>query len=280
MGYYTKNGGLIGSGQITTVISVHDLDVSRLYKTAVGGFPNSTQWNAARTYLSGFISEFQNASFYSYNLDGDEFTINDGGGDMYDGGNTTYPWFTSGSPNYSTLNSGNQSGRLSYSSTSITTTDTDFNWLSLGYSGFLPLSMLAYRTPGVSSTIGFQKSGNSGADGSGTLDSGVFYNGSTINTFVVYAFRRQTYNAGDPSHCDLYMILGHPNWSSVYGTIQSYADPVSNGGNGGYFYMSGATNVISICSLLSKSSGIQVTTAEMQTVINNWTSRLKIHFGY
>lgn len=230
-------------------------------------------------YLAGFMSEFRNPSFYSYTLDGSDTFINDGGGDMYDGGNYTNPWFLSG-VDYST-NTGNPGSALSYAVTTSTTTDTSFVYRSLGYStAQLPLTMLGFRNV-PNAVVGFQKSGNSGADGSGTLASSLFYNGVTLNTFTVYAFNRQTYAAGDPSHCDLYMLIGHSNWGSSFGTIDSFAHPVINGGNGGRLHTStGSTNVIAVTMLLSKASGVQVTDAECQTVVTNFTSRMKTHLGY
>lgn len=36
--------------------------------------------------MNGYLSEYKNPSFYTYNLDGDATYIIDGGGDMYDGG--------------------------------------------------------------------------------------------------------------------------------------------------------------------------------------------------
>lgn len=243
-------------------------------------------------YLAGFMSEFRNPNFYYYGLDGDATTINDGGGDMYDGGNWTYPWLISGadySPGGGTYISSNV---LSYSNTIATTVDSSFRYCSLGYvqgAGIntpstpevRPLTLLGSRNV-IGQPVGFQKSGNSGADGGGTLASGYVYNGSNINGFTVYAWMRQTYNAGDPSHCDLYILLGHSSWNSTFGTISAYADPVSNGGNGGYLYTSGAgvKNILAITTLLSKNSGVQVTTAECQTVVQNYVSRIRTYYGF
>jgi len=277
MPYYSDNGGLIGTGKISVPRGVYDIDFSRLNPpvlftpSSIGGFA---------TYMAGFRSEIRNPSFYSYSLDGNEFSIGDGGGDMYDTGNFTYPWYTANSPVYSSSNSSNV-GALSYAITPFGTVDTDMTYASTGYvqSGATqPLSMIGVRST-ANQTIGFQKSGDSGADGAGTLDSGVFYNAASILGFTVYAFRRQTYNTGDPSHCDLYMLIGHSSWGSVYGTINSFAHPVVSGSNGGHFYMTNATNVIAITSLLSKSSGALVTTAELETVVQAWVNRLKLYYA-
>jgi len=227
------------------------------------------------------MSEYRNPSFYSYILDGTTSqSIADGGADMFDTGNITHPWLIS-QTDYSTSNSGTLSGTpLFYNVTTPTTIDTSFVYRSLGYStAQLPLTMLGYRNvPNV--VVGFQKSGNSGADGSGLLASNLFYNGVTLNTFTVYAFNRQTYSANDPSHCDLYMLIGHPNWGSSFGTISTYADPVANGGCGGRLNTStGSTNVIAVTMLLSKLSGVQVTDVECQNIVTNFTSRMRTYLG-
>jgi hypothetical protein len=278
MPYYSDNGGLIGPGKISQPRGVYDIDFSRLNPVllfdpaSIAGFAS---------YMSSFRSEVRNPSFYSYTLDGNEFSITDGGGDMYDNGNFTFPWYAANTPVYSSSQSNPGAwAPLSYAITPSGTIDTDMIYASTGYvqSGTThPLSMIGVRTT-ANQTIGFQKGGDSGADGGGLLDSGVFYNAATILGFTVYAFRRQTYNASDPSHCDLYMLIGHSSWGSVYGTINSFAH-TGNQTNGGHFYMTNATNVIAITSLLSKSAGALVTTAELETVVQAWVNRLKLYYG-
>lgn len=242
---------------------------------------NQTQFQGMCNYLRNYMSEYKNPSFYSYTLDGSTNYIGDGGGDMYDNGNYTNPWFISGT-DYSQI-TGDPGASLSYSTTTATTTDTDFVYCSLGYStspDYRPLTMLGYRST-ANRVVGFQKSGNSGADGGGVLSSALLYNGSTINTFTVYAFHRETYSASDPSHCDLYMLIGHTNWGSSFGTVTSYAHPVGSGGNGGRLHTStGSTNVVAVTMLLSKSGGVEVTAAECQTVVQSFTARMKLYFGY
>ena len=167
--------------------------------------------------------------------------------------------------------------------------DTSFGYISLGYQQFtsgiqsltyLPLTVLGSRdniTFGNGLPIGFQTGGNSGADGGGTLASGFIYSGSVVNGFTVYAFYRETYNASDPSHCDLYILLGHPNWDSTFGSVSSFAQPTNVGGCGGYLYTSGAgtENILAIKTLLSKNSGQLVSLAECQTVVDNFINRIK-----
>ncbi len=242
-------------------------------------------------YLRGFMSEFRNPDFYAYQLDGDGYEIDDGGGDMYDGGNISSPWVISNTEYIST----NGYSEVDYpfaidytNSASTATLDTSFGYISLGYQQFtgvqsltyLPLTVLGSRdneTFGPNLPVGFQTGGNSGADGGGALASGYIYSGSVISGFTVYSFYRETYNAGDPSHCDLYILLGHPNWDSTFGNVSAFAQPVNQGGCGGYLYTSGTgtKNILSIKTLLSKNSGQLVTSAECETVVNNFIRRIK-----
>lgn len=269
----STSGTIIGS---STTISISDTSTGTPEPTFT-----QTLFDNLCAYLDDYMTEYRNPSFYSYSLNGDQYYIADGGGDMYDSGNFTYAWVLS-----NTVYAGNHfssqapSVTIGYSSnTSSVTIDTSFVYRSLGYStGQLPLTVLAYRTAS-NTPIGFQKGGNIGADGGGTYASGLVYDNATVNTFTVYAFRRITYNAGDPSVCDLYMLIGHSNWGSSFGARSSSGDTSTDSG-GSYFYAASSTNVIAVAMLLSKSSGVEVTAAECQTVIQNFTSRMKIHLGY
>ena len=240
-------------------------------------------------YLANYRADFKNPSFYNYALDGTQYYINDGGSDMYDGGNVTSPWLKSnttytGVSGYSVATYPNA---IDYSVMSAVSSpvDNDFYYISMGYASssttYHPLTVLGSRSS-TGAPVGFQVGGNSGADGGGALSSSVIYNGTVINGFTVYAFYRETYNASDPSHCNLFILLGHPQWGSVFGTVSSFADPVSNGGNGAYYYTSGANtaNILAIQTLLSKLGGVEVTAAECQTVVTNYTLRIKQALGY
>jgi hypothetical protein len=249
--------------------------------------------NTIAVYLRNYMADFRNPSFYNYWCDGSGFFISDGGGDMYDSGNVTTPWLRSGTTYVGpgVYNAATYPSAITYTNNTRTLMDTDMYYISLGYtqypSGgpqsatFLPMTVIGSRS-GVGAPVGWQIGGNSGADSGGTLASGVLYSGETINGFTTHAFYRETYNAGDPSHCNLFILLGHSNWSSVFGTISSFADPVVNGGCGGYFFTSGAgvKNILAIQTLLSKNGGVLVTSAECQTVVQNFTLRIKQALGF
>lgn len=247
-------------------------------------------------YLRDFMPEFRNPSFYSYRLDGNGYEIQDGGNDMYDNGNISSPWLISNTEYLSTDGYSPFSFPFAVDYTQSATTqmiDTSFGYISLGYQQYgppqsltyLPLTVLGSRdndTFGNGLPVGFQTGGNSGADGSGLLGTAMIYNGSNVNGFTVYAFYRETYNASDPSHCDLYILMGHPNWNSTFGTVSSFAQPTNVGGCGGYLYTSGVgtKNILSIKTLLSKNGGAQVTQGECQTVVDNFVLRVKQSQGF
>lgn len=255
-----------------------------------------TELQTIAEYLRGFMPDFRNPSFYAYWLDGNGYEIQDGGNDMYDGGNISSPWLISNTEYVGTgsYSSGAYPYAVNYTQSATTQMlDTSFGYISLGYQQYtgtqsltyLPLTVLGSRdndTYGPGLPVGFQTGGNSGADGGGTLASGSIYSGATLSGFTVYAFFRETYNASDPSHCDLYILMGHPNWNSTFGTVSSFAQPTNVGGCGGYLYTTGAgtKNILSIKTLLSKSGGSLVSLAECQSVVNNFVIRVKESQGF
>lgn len=251
-----------------------------------------TQLNQIATYLRNYMSDFRNPSFYTYRLDGSGFFISDGGLDMYDSGNITTPWLSTGVAYTGTTQYSLAAypSAITYTNTASTITDTDFYYVSLGYVQFNvtqnatyhPLTVIGTRS-NVGRPVGWQVGGDSGADGGGILASGLIYSGTNLSGFTTYAFFRETYNASDPSHCNLYILLGHSNWGSVFGnTIRSGAIATNTGGCGGFLFTSGTTtnNILAIQTLLSKQSGVLVTSGECQTVVQNFVTRIKQALNY
>ena len=257
------------------------------------------QLNTITSYLRNYVTEFRNPQFFLYRLDGTAYTITDGGNDMFDaGGNSTAPWLRAGT-NYT--NPGSTQipvpPALPYSSQSRTLTDTNFGYASFGYtqsagtfpaaqsSIYHPLTMFGARSG--SGPIGWQKAGNIGADGSGNILTGSLYTGSVINGFTTYAYFRQTYGQGaDPNICDVYMLFGHPNWNSNYGTV-IWSGSMSTQGQGGGLYATGsASNLLAITTLLSRSgstpsgASLPISASDLQTVVSSYTFRIKEALGY
>lgn len=244
-----------------------------------------TNLNTIVTTLRNNMSDFRNPDYYFYDLDGDGYYINDGGGDMMDSANATTPWLRSnqtftGSTSYTPE-------RYPYAinyvdSSSYGVRDTSFGYQSLGYASgttttYQPLTVIGTRatnaTPG--DPIGFQSGGNIGADNSGIHVDGNIYTGNTVSGFTVHAFYSETYDASDPSVCDVFILLGHPSWNSVFGNVY-YGAETDNNGNGSFLYTSGngATNILAIKTLLSKDNGVEVTFSEVQTVVDNFIARI------
>ena len=248
------------------------------------------------SYLRNYMSDFRNPNFNVYRLDGTTpYEILDGGSDMYDGGNITTPVLRNGNTGFSISNQAYTRTlypfAINYSaSTRIWVEDTDNYYVSLGYipftggtqnSQFHPLTVIGARSF-TGTPIGWQVAGNSGADGSGLLASGIIYSGDNLSGFTTYAFFREQYNATDPSHCSLVILLGHANWGSSFGNIVSFAQPVSAGGCGTLFGSTGSTtsNLLSINTLLSKAGGVLVTSGECQTVVQSFVVRIKQALNY
>ena len=245
------------------------------------------------TYLRNYMSEFRNPSFYTYRMDGNGYYINDGGGDMFDNpGNITNPWLKSNVQLTTNLGAWSQtlypSASNYWQTGSVGTLDSDFNYISLGYIPFGPTTQSIQWHPATvigsrigNGSVGYQTLGNSGADGSGTLITGSIYSGSVEQGFTVHAFYRQQYNAGDPSHCNVYILLGHPNWGSTFGTVRTFSDN-NRQTAGGALYSSGSqtSNILAIHTLLSKNLGAQVSGSEVKTVVDNFIFRVKSSLNY
>lgn len=250
-----------------------------------------TQINTIMPVLRANTGSLRNPNFFVYFLDGNSYFISDGGNDMYDSGNYTAPWLRN---NTSYLNSANIPINVSsnYASQSAAIIDSSFYYASIGYSQstgsfpggsqnsrFHPLTLIGARSG--SGPIGFQKAGNIGADGGGSLVTGSIYSGSVVNGFTTYAFYRQTFGqSADPAVCDVYVLLGHPNWGSVFGTVVS-SSIANTDSNGGTLYATGSSSeILAMTTLLSRTGSIAITFNEVKTVVDNYVSLVKTALNY
>lgn len=262
---------------------------------AVTGSPYQLLGTIASTLRTN-ITSLRNPGFYEYRLDGPSLPsvtgsspvfINDGGNDMFDNGNYTVPWLRN-SATYINSTTVASPPAINYNSSSVSLLDTDFYYVSLGYQtpglptgSFLPLTVLGSRS-GTGPSTGWQKAGNIGADGAGSLQSGNVYTGQTVNGFTTYAFFRQTYGQStDPTICDLYILLGHPNWSTTFGTVVSSSVAGTQlQGAALYTTGSGVKNVLAIATLLSRPSPSPISGSAIQTVVDTYTSLIKQALNY
>jgi hypothetical protein len=154
-----------------------------------------------------------------------------------------------------------------------------------------PLTAFGYR-PGSNRTVGWGKTGRFSGNPSNTL--GFIYENATVNGFQVYAWRRcvygATYSVGygfslqAPAVCDLYLLIGHPRWNSVFGTV-TFASSDGTAQQSSQLKMSGSTNVLAVTMLLCKQEGLggvssDIPVANLQTIVQNLTNRMKLFFYF
>ena len=218
--------------------------------------------------LISSVGQFKNLDFYSYRFDGNASYVGDGGGDMYDGGNWTRIYID-----------GQISNNLTYSQTvaSVFTANNNkrVEHVGMGYTPGAPLAYLCKCSQRA--RIGFQKAGNLGADGWGTQINNIVCDREFLDGYEVYAWRRQVYNAGDPSICDLFFAIADN--SSVVHSRQMFAR-VGGSTDDGYseFYMD-CTNVLMGCILLSRPHGIAVPVSDCKEVLRKICGVLKRRFN-
>jgi hypothetical protein len=215
--------------------------------------------------------------------------IDDGGNDMFDRGMYITPWLLSG--DRFDLDSTYIEAYpyiIQYDTITETIVDTNLKYISLGYipeedtdeqqidQSLHPLTILCYRDSGP---VGWQNGGNMGSDGNGTAIHGYVYENETLNGFSVYAGYRQVYDAGDPTICQLVILLGHPSWGSVFGPVTIISDDEDLQYCKFVMYSGeGSANILAINVLLSKGEDYDsepIPDSELQTIISNYTIRIK-----
>ena len=123
--------------------------------------------------------------------------------------------------------------------------------------------------------------GDSGADGGGSRSQTDIYNGSIVNGFKVYSSYMSTTGTTDPSHNDLHILLGHPKWGSVFGTINKYNNISTGSVNSAMWSESTSqNNILAIKLLIARSSGGVPVQSEMQGIVDDIIGDIKTEFGY
>lgn len=235
-------------------------------------------------YLRDYTTtSLRTPNFNEYRLDGptsptvilqSPYFILDGGGDMYDGGNYTAPWLYSNT-NYTLSFSIPLQFCINYADTtsSANVLDTNFYYTSLGYSNTArPLTVLGARS-NTGSPVGFQKAGNSGADGGGLRANSAIYTGNTVNGFTVYATYTQSYNTTDPIVCDVFILLGHPNWGSTFDLVRRLEPGGTTGQTGALIAFGPNTaNIMAITTMVSKPATTQIPLNDIRDLVNTYTT--------
>jgi hypothetical protein len=139
-----------------------------------------------------------------------------------------------------------------------------------------PLTAFGYR-PGSNRTVGWGKTGRA-TGGTTDVSAGFIYENATVNTFQVYAYRRCTYGGANKNVCDLFLLIGHPRWNSVFGTV-TFSAPTSGEQLSAQLKMSGSTNVLAVTMLLSTTAA-DIPAAQLQTIVQNLTNRMRLFFYF
>jgi hypothetical protein len=144
-----------------------------------------------------------------------------------------------------------------------------------GYPTSRPLTAFGYR-PGSNRTVGWGKTGRSPYI-TNSVTTGFIYSNATVNTFQVYAYRRCTYG-GSQNVCDLFLLIGHPRWNSVFGTV-TFASTDFGQQLSTQLKMSGSTNVLAATMLLSNGSA-DIPADQLRTIVQNLTNRMRLFFYF
>ena len=293
MGYYTRNGGLIGTGTNSQLTGVSDIVAAQLSQNKISDLREFMDdvGTAIQNGRTGYLLSTNN---YSYRFDaGDARYINDGGGDIYDRGNYTSP-VSSSTRSTSSPSTGNQTTNhpdaIFYNQTSSLTHPNKSNytyvaggWTYNNYAGN-DGPLIVATTTGNSGYqwCGWMVGGNSGADGQGSRATIDLYSGSTVNGFTVYSSYMSTTGAGnDPSSNDLYILLGHPKWGSVFGTVNKYSLTSTSYTNSA-MWSDGTSqnNILAIKLFIARSSAVAPVQTEMQGIVDDIIGDIKTQFGY
>jgi len=215
--------------------------------------------------------------------------ISDGGGDMYDSGNYTICVPAVVNSNFSSSGQ-NNSEPVSYANTTSTTPSGSAvtyykyvagGWASTNLNSHGALVVAATTGNSGGQYCGLAKGGNSGADNSGTKSQVDLYTNSTVDGFQVYASYMMITGAGDPSTCDLFILLGHEKWGTTFGTITKYnLSGTGNMGDGMWSDGTSQNNVLAIATLAARTSGNAPVQSEMQGIVDEIIADIKSEFGY
>ena len=290
MGYYSYNCGFIGAAKQNSLVGVYDLQKSRSDAGALGDL--RTVLGTVGTAIQNNRTDYKvTTDAHNITYGGSEKYISDGGGDMYDSGNYTI-CMNESSPSYSDFTAGGRSNSeaISYDDETVTTPSgsgvTEYRYIAGGHATSNLTShgaLIVAATTGNSghTYCGWARGGNSGADGSGSKSTVDLYTNSTVNGFTVYASYMATHGTGDPSVCDLYILLGHTKWGTVFGTINKYSN-TNTGYNSDAMWSEGASqnNVLAIATLAARTSGNLPVQSEMTAIVDDIIGDIKTEFGY
>lgn len=268
--YYTNaiSGFATGIAGLPTIGSV--IRISNFHGKQKGGdifgstpgvlsvnLDNFKTWHAtnADTYKT------QVTNWYDYNYDGtntnSSTNINDGGGDMYDNGNSISfeNWLSAANVRYGTVSNTSDKGYF-------VSAGPARPHISVGWIGGASAATILIRC-----------TGNTGSDGGGTI-SNYSANYTTANGRSGTYWANINYNAGDPTIGDVWFtILDTTNWGSVF-TSSVDGRKNSDADNYNHFISVTGKNFLLCKVLLSRTSGQLITTTMTNNFITNYVNAL------
>ncbi len=205
--------------------------------------------------LSAQMESVKNSDYYDYANTGDSTAIDDGGRDMYDGGN--YIRFTV---------DGVSSSFLPYTQTTAATTTVNgksITWLASGKTS--PFFICA--TSETSMNFGIRVSGSIGADGGGSYQFRDILNSTEqvgSNTYYIYSVANQMWGSGDPTICQLWISIRRTAYTSSMGSgswIDTSTNPRDTIDN--TFLLSGTSGCLHSYILLSATNSQEISTSTL-----------------
>ena len=294
MGYYTRNGGLIGTGSNSQLTGVSDIIAAQLFQNGIADLREAMGQvgTAIQNGRTGYILTTNN---HSYRFDANDARyVGDGLTDIWDNGNFTTP-VSSSNRSSSSPSTGNQTSNhpdaIYYNQTSPLTHPnlSNYTYVAGGWT-YYNLSgtagpLIVATTTGNSGYqwCGWMVGGNSGADGSGSRTTTDLYSGSVVNGFTVYSSYMSTTgtSGSDSSSNDLYILLGHPKWGSVFGTVNKYnLNNTAYTNSAMWSESTSQNNILAIKTFFSRTSGAAPVQSEMQGIVDDIIGDIKTQFGY
>ena len=207
---------------------------------------------------------------YQYETDASDDRINDAQSDMYDGGNYTQ-----------VRKNGSASGNIGYNSGR--STYSDIKYQGLGYSW--PLVAIAVAPKDTTTTYGWSRSGNLGADnGGGTPNSITVYANASVAGFDkvnAWLVNKAWNQNSDPGVMHLYYSVSSSRWSGDITDGFATVDYASNSDNDYSQYQATVINGFVWTALVSNGQTVgTISASQAQTFVENFLTSAAAHLGF
>ena len=232
---------------------------------------NDTYWTPFISYMQGQKQGWAaSGTNYQYETDASDTYISDAQSDMYDGGNYTQ-----------VRKNGSASGNIGYNSGR--STYSDIKYQGLGYSW--PLVAIAVAPKDTTTTYGWSRSGNLGADnGGGTPNSITVYANASVAGFDkvnAWLVNKAWNQNSDPGVMHLYCSVSSSRWSGDITDGFATVDYASNSDNDYSQYQATVINGFVWTALVSNGQTVgTISASQAQTFVENFLTSAAAHLGF